>query len=287
MIQTGIDWIEENRRRPFFLWLDCFQTHEPFDPPRHYEELYAPNYLGERLIFPAYARADTYKPEEVVHLRAMYAGQVTMMDVWIGRLMESLRVMGLLDNTLVIFTSDHGFLLGDHGLIGKNWRDRDAYLWDGIADIPLLIRHPRGLGAGKHFDCLVQLVDLNPTILETAGVKPRGRTDGHSLLPVIRGRSKSVREVGFYGAHGGPIHVTDGRYTLFVSAPESIQGPPRLFDLQTDPNQEGEIIRRKPEIAAALYRCLLKEIERQQPSPCIRELAAKAGAALAVRGTVL
>lgn len=281
VMQAAMDWMEENRNRRFFLWLDCFNTHEPFDPPRHYEELYATGYEGERLIFPEYARTEFYAPEEVVHLRAMYAGLVTMMDTWIGRLMDSLRNLQLLDDTLVIFTSDHGFLLGDHGLVGKSWvGDKDNFMWNGIADIPLLMRHPEGASAGREIDSLVQTVDLYATILDAAGVEPPENIDGRSLLPLMEGESESVRELGIYGSNGSRrkldvsprIHVTDGRYTLFLSDPSNQSGGPRLYDTESDPEQKHDVLQEEREIAQTLHQFARSEIERLDGIPPFYEL---------------
>jgi arylsulfatase A-like enzyme len=267
VIQRGIDWMEENRRRPFFLWLDIFNTHEPFDPPRHYEDLYDPGYEGERLIFPPYTTADAFRPEEVAHLRAMYAGLITMMDVWIGRLLDALRVLALESNTLVIFTSDHGFLFGDHGLVGKSWPGSDGVLWQGIPDIPLIVRHPEGIGAGQRVDGLAQCVDLFPTVLEAAGLSPSGDIDGQSLLPVIRGEGRIKREHAMYARHGGPCHVTDGRYSLFLGNMGDDSGPPRLFDLENDPNEQVDIVAEQPEVAGALADTVLGELRGRDPAP--------------------
>lgn len=281
VFQAAIDWLEENARRPFFLWIDCFNTHEPFDPPRHYEELYDPGYEGERLIFPQYSRVSLYRPEEVAHLRAMYAGLVTMMDLWIGRLLESLRVLRLLERTLILFTSDHGFLLGDRGLVGKSWSgDPENFLWHGIADIPLLIRHPEGAAAGQRIDCLAQTVDLYATILDAAGVRPPEGIDGRSLLPVLRGEQRSVRELGLYGTHAPLVHVTDGRYTLFLSDPAGPSGPPRLYDLESDPHQLRDVLSQQPDVARRLHAFAEQEMARRGAAPKVLEFVRRSRAAL-------
>jgi arylsulfatase A-like enzyme len=281
VFQAAIDWLEENARRPFFLWIDCFNTHEPFDPPRHYEDLYDPDYAGERLIFPQYSHVSLYRPEEVAHLRAMYAGLVTMMDVWIGRLLESLRILRLLDRTLILFTSDHGFLLGDRGLVGKSWGgDPENFLWQGIADIPLLIRHPEGAAAGERIDCLVQTVDLYATILDVAGIRSPEGIDGRSLLPVVRGEQRLVRELGLYGTHAPLVHVTDGRYTLFLSDPAGPSGPPRLYDLESDPYQQQDLLSQEPDVARRLHAFAEQEMARRGAAPKVLEFVRRSRAAL-------
>jgi len=103
-------WLEKNADRDFFLYIDTFDPHEPFDPPQHYLDKYDPGYTGEKVIYPHYAPCDCYlTPEEQQHIRALYAGECTLVDRWIGRLLDRVDDLGLRENTAIIFTSDHGF----------------------------------------------------------------------------------------------------------------------------------------------------------------------------------
>lgn len=274
VFQTAADWLEENYRsdRGFCLWIDSFTPHEPFDPPRWYEEMYDPGYRGERVIFPRYGSSDYLTQEELQHIKAMYAGSVTLADRWFGHLMDTVANLGLLKNTLIIVASDHGHLLGDHGMIGKPGISAgpEALLWEGIADIPLLIYHPEVEG-GKRKGALVQAVDLFPTIMEAAGVEWPKDIDGHSLIPLLTGERSQVREMGIYGRHGDTVNVTDGRYTLFLHHPDLHPGRSRMFDLQRDPRQVEDMLPQTMELAQEFQAYALNMLEEMEARGTVLE----------------
>jgi arylsulfatase A-like enzyme len=197
-MRAAARWLEENRvHQPFFLYLDTFDPHEPWDPPQHYVDLYDPEYEGEEVIYPRYDTVDFLSKAELHHCRALYAGEVSLVDAWIGYLLERLEVLGLMDSTAVIVTSDHGFYFGEHGYIGKALiREGFQYLplYPEVAEVPLLIYVPEP-SHGQRLDSLAQPVDLFPTILEFLEVGVPGMARGHSLLPPIRGEGDIPRDV--------------------------------------------------------------------------------------------
>ena len=202
-------WLERNRRHEkFFLHVDTFDPHEPWDPPRWYVDLYDPGYEGEEVTHPAYRRCDYLTPEELKHVRALYAGEVTMVDHWVGYLIERVKELGLWDDTAIVFTTDHGFYHGEHGLIGKSIITETAQglvpLYSEVAHIPLMIRVP-GVRPGRR-DALVQPPDLMPTILDVAGAETPDTVQGKSLLPLVEGKDQPLRD-------------------LCVSSPSIIHGP--------------------------------------------------------------
>jgi arylsulfatase A-like enzyme len=121
-MRTAARWIEENIGNPFFLYVDTFDPHEPWDPPQHYLARYEPNgYEGDEVIYPRYDRWEKFMTEkELQHCRNLYAGEVSLVDRWIGFLVERVQDLGLLDDTAIMVTSDHGFYLGEHKHIGKS-----------------------------------------------------------------------------------------------------------------------------------------------------------------------
>ena len=266
VFQRAADWLEENYRRAegFCLWVDSFTPHEPFDPPPWYVEMYDPGYQGDEVIFPQYGSTEYLTGAELNHVKALYAGNVSLADRWFGHMMDTVGNLGLLDNTVIVVVSDHGHLFGDHGMIGKPGLQAgpDGLLWDGIADIPLMIYAPQ-TEPGRRTDALVQAVDLFPTLLEAAGVKAPPGIDGHSLLPLVRGRADGVREWGIYGRYGDTVNVTDGRYTLFLHHPERHPGSSRLFDLQDDPRQAKNILGSHIELAREMQAFALRVLEKR------------------------
>jgi len=199
-------WLEKNHKQDkFFLYVDTFDPHEPWDPPQWYVDLYDPSYEGEEVIYPLYAPPKFLTKEELKHVRALYAGEVTLVDKWVGVLLQRIEELGLLDNTAIIFTSDHGFCHGEHNLLGKLIIRGElgtqegglgmieaAPLYEEICHIPLIIRLPDEEG-GRRCDALVQPADIMPTILELTGVKDPGTMHGKSLMPLINREKESLR----------------------------------------------------------------------------------------------
>lgn len=152
VFRSAMRFLEENAPdrtgQPFFLCVDSFDPHEPWDPPAYYADLYDPGYAGRQVIQPRYGPSDYLSGPELRHMRALYAGEVTMVDAWIGRLLQKVRDLGCWDNTAVVFLSDHGHQLGEHGLTGKV----PAGLYPELTDLPLLIKHPHGAAAGTRVD---------------------------------------------------------------------------------------------------------------------------------------
>ena len=186
-------WLEQNRdAEHFFLTIESFDPHEPWLPPPHYRELYDSG-SGDEQIISGYGDVENLSAALLARTRANYSGEVTLCDRWFGHLMEQLRVMGLLDDTLVILTSDHGHTIGDRGYMGK----RGYPSMPEVYDIPLMIRFPEGKFAGRRSDIFVQHHDITALILDFLGVAPLEPIDGISFL-----------EAATIGGAGHRDHVT-------------------------------------------------------------------------------
>ncbi|HET8524332.1 MAG TPA: sulfatase-like hydrolase/transferase, partial [Thermomicrobiales bacterium] len=124
VFQAAIDWIERNHTQPgFSLMIDCFDPHEPFDPPPPYDTRYIPDSVPvgtDKVIWPTYGW-NNLTPDELAVVRGLYAGELALTDRWLGYFLERLDDLGLFDTTTVIVTTDHGHLFGEHGLMGKPW----------------------------------------------------------------------------------------------------------------------------------------------------------------------
>ncbi len=229
-ITAACRWLDENQDQDqFFLCIDLFDPHEPWDAPRKYLELYEKDYQGEEIIFPYYDFwREFLTEEELNHIRALYMAEASMIDNWLGVLLDKVDELGLTEDTAVIFTSDHGYLFGEHDLTGKSLMPEvdgrmfyeAIYMYDEIRRVPLLIRLP-GQTEGQHIRALVQAPDLMPTILEMAGlvatetIGGQARTQalqcgvffsedwefqpesihGKSLLPLMHGEADSLRDI--------------------------------------------------------------------------------------------
>jgi arylsulfatase A-like enzyme len=231
--------------KPFFLWLSFARPHSPYDPPQVYYDMYIHRDLPEPACGDWSAQhgvnsADPNawrrrsKPEEIHRARAAYYGSVTFIDHQIGRVLYELQKMGLRDSTLILFTSDHGDMLGDHYL----WRK--TYAYESSARVPFLVAFPRGwnLPRGQVREEVVELRDIMPTLLEAAGAPVPETVYGSSLLPLLRGDNAIWREYlhgehsWCYAAEQEMQYLTDGK-EKYVWFPRT--GEEQLFDLRSDP----------------------------------------------------
>lgn len=220
-IQAACDWLERNGREDrYFLTVEAFDPHEPFDTPDHYLEMYQDSYEGPAYSWPKYGTVDV-PPDALAHIQKRYAATLTMIDVWLGKLFDTMERLDILDDTMIIFTTDHGLLLGEHEQTGKNV----MHVYNELANIPLMIRLPEGQGAGTRIKALTQNIDLMPTILDYMGVEIPETVQGASLRLLIEGTQEHIREAALYGYHGMCVNVTDGHYT-YMRAPVSTDNYP-------------------------------------------------------------
>ncbi|MFC1999487.1 sulfatase [Chloroflexota bacterium] len=251
--KAAIQWLEDSREAtdPFFLCVDEWDPHEPFDPLQEYVDLYDPGYKGVEMIEPFYGPTEKMTDAELNHMRALYAGKVTMVDKWFGRFMEKVTELGLLENTIIIVTSDHGHLLGEHGVSGK----LPAGMYNELVNCVLLIRHPQGIGAGQRSDALVQHQDICTTVLDFMGVRPPYELDGQNLMPILKGEKARVRD---YATCGMMLNVwcrTDDHVLICRTTGDE----PQLFDMNNDPDQQLNIAADRPEIVKRLYDLILAD----------------------------
>jgi arylsulfatase A-like enzyme len=196
-----------------------------------------PNYKGKDLIHPMPGKVEGYlTPEELHHVKRLYAGKVTLCDRWVGFLLDEVRRMGLYDNTLIIYTTDHGHPFGDHEYIKKI----DPGLHEEMVRIPLIIRHPEGVGAGKRFRPLVQTTEIFPTIVDFLKVGKPPRLHGESLLPMIAGQAEKIRDYAYMGYFTRTWRVSDHDWS-FTLGIEKGRGN-ELYNLREDPREKKNLV---------------------------------------------
>ncbi|WP_159888612.1 sulfatase [Paenibacillus puerhi] len=213
-MQAACRWLEDNRGADrFFLMVEAFDPHEPFDCPQHYLDQYQDDYSGPLYNWPHYGRVT--EPEEATgHLRKRYAANLSMIDAWLGKLLDVLDKQNLWEDTLVIFTTDHGFLLGEHEWTGKNF----MHAYNEVAHLPLMVHAPGFSGSPKRIKALTQNIDLMPTILDYFGLDIPASVKGRSLLGLLDGSRNKLRDVALYGMFGMSVNMTDGSCT-YLRAP--------------------------------------------------------------------
>ena len=268
-MRSAHKWLENQigSDQQFFLWVDTFDPHEPWDCPHYYIDAYDPGYEGDELMEPAYERADYASKAEIDHMRCMYAGKLTMVDRWIGYLLDGVRQMGLWDDTAIIFTSDHGFYHGEHDLIGKVGLDRDGAicgrwpLYETLSHAPLLIKVP-GEASNVIRQTYCQPPDLMPTILELAGAPIPEGVQGGSILPVVKEEQDLLREFAVsslnYVQDAEVRSPTSYRTADWLYIYGGDEWDHELFDLNNDPGETTNVIDDNQEIAAQLHEDLLK-----------------------------
>ena len=230
----GMEFMERSEEgQPFFLVLDSFDPHEPWDPPEEYASMYSDGYDGRDPIVPNYGGSEWIQEAELERMRALYAGEVTMVDRWFGRFMDKMEETGRLDDTALVVLSDHGVALGEHGFTGKPFNA----LWPELTDIPFMIRHPEGLGAGGTSDFFASTHDVATTILGLVGLLPAQQLDGQFLSILLEGGELAPRDH-FTLAYNDYVWARDDRYAMFCRSDRS---DARLYDLQEDPGMNEDL----------------------------------------------
>ncbi|MGH2541699.1 MAG: sulfatase, partial [Ardenticatenaceae bacterium] len=221
VMQATAEWLDRNHEHErFFLHVDSFDVHEPFHIPEPYRSMYTDDDYRKYNPWPDYGRTDerttALPPEEIEWVRAQFAGKLTMVDTWLGRVFERLDRYNLWERTCVIITTDHGHFLGDHGWMGKP----AAPLYHTLCRIPLLVWHPWGVCNGQRVSATTQTVDLYATVLTLLGVEAPAVEHVHSrsLLPVFLGagapEGSDHRDYAIYAYNNQRIGITLGEWTL-------------------------------------------------------------------------
>ena len=246
---TAIGWVEKNYRQgDFFLWVDSFDPHEPWYPPYYYADLYDPEYDGIEPIGVSYGDwHDHITDRQLKRMKALYAGEVTFLDRYIGKLTGKLKDLRIYDDTLIVFISDHGHLLGEHNLIGKNWNTNG---YRGVMDLVLTVRFPKSQFAGTRVGALCYNLDLIPTVLSHAGLEPRKQFDGIDLHSYMEGKDKAGRSC-VTCSYPENMMVKTLDWTLLLTQNHE---PYKLFNRREDPNEERDVANANPEVVAELLK---------------------------------
>jgi arylsulfatase len=250
----SVRFIESYQRaQPFFLKVSFERPHSPYDPPQRWMNHYAGANIpkpkigkwAEHYAKRSWDRDDIWHgdvgAEQTRIAREAYYGSVSYVDEQIGRILAALEKRGWLEQTLIVFTSDHGDMTGDHYL----WRK--SYAYDLSARIPMIVRWPKGMASaqrGSVSEQPVELRDVFPTMLDAAGVSASRQLDGRSLLDLVRGRGSDWRkhiDLEHDVCYDPSNHwnaLTDGKTKYIFHARE---GAEQLFDLKSDPHELNDL----------------------------------------------
>jgi arylsulfatase A-like enzyme len=231
----AMEFVEENRERQFFLWYSIGDPHIPFQAAEPYASMYPPEEVdmppfreGEmegkpraQQIDRAVMCGDEVDEERIRNIRSIYYGMNSYIDDEVGRFLAKLDELGLAEDTLVVYVSDHGEYLGEHRMIRKS---KSAY--DCLTHVPFIVRGP-GVNSGSRSNEFVSHEDIMPTVLSAAGIEVPAEVQGRNLGPVLRGESFAGRDFA-YGEYGGhPEPWPEGKPFETCSAPGSSDWTPR------------------------------------------------------------
>jgi len=225
------DFIRSHGDRPFIAFAGFFAPHAPLNPPQRFVDMYDP----AELPLPAMNEGENrlgLSEAEWRNVRAHYYALVSHVDDCVGRILRALEEAGVRERTLVLFTSDHGEHLGDHGRIQKGPPG-----YDSCAHVPLIASWPGRMPEGEHRGEIVELVDLAPTVLDYCGVQVPPFMQGRSFRSLLDGKQYEARRSAFI-----EYRVPFGRSWKTVRTGEfmygtSTHGPEELYDLAKDPHQ--------------------------------------------------
>ena len=257
--EMTIDFIKANQKKPWFFSFNCFDPHHPFDPPAEYLKKYDPADMPLPRVGPHDPAAKTsfqqldsiwahnspgefhtgaITDDDRREVTAAYYAMCELIDDQVGRILTVLDETGQRENTIVVFMSDHGEMLGDHGIYFKG-----PHFYDEAVRVPLVVSWPKRFQSGLRVNGLTELVDLVPTFLEAAGLPVPTRVQGRSLIPLLTGQRDPSRHRDFvYCEYLNSWTHSDAYGTMLRTTTEKIvvyhgtdQG--ELYDLESDPDE--------------------------------------------------
>jgi arylsulfatase A-like enzyme len=249
-LKAGMEVLRELKdKQPFFLGVDAFDPHEAWNVPTAFK-LRFPPHEGVEPILPfktpnSKIESLDVTQDQIDRVRELYAGELTYIDAWIGRLLNLLDDLGLADRTVVYYLSDHGILLGEHDRLGKD----GSMLGKEIHSVPYMIRHPEGKRAGDRSDYFASTHDVAPTILSFQGLTVPGKMDGEDLSVMFDGADPPERDH-WSTAYSANVAAGDGRWLLIADN----QGKERrLYDSEKDPAEEDDVASDNPDVVDRLW----------------------------------
>ncbi len=243
-------WLDEHRSQPFFLFVLYLEPHSPYNPPPEDDIFKTDAYPNETNTGYDLQKGHLFRlammgdQQAVQRLYDLYDGKIHFVDRYVGKLMDHLKQIGLSENTLVVLTSDHGEMLYSHPDDFLTFDHRSVY--DPVMHVPLVMAGP-GVPAGKQIGALASNVDTAPTILNLVGFPPPADAEGHSLVPLMQGRVKSINKY-VYGEEDVMIPLRSVRNSQYKLIENLWTGKFQLFNLARDPGEMHDIYGQQPGI---------------------------------------
>ncbi len=288
VVREAMAWVDRLGARPeapFLLWVDLFAPHGPWDPPSPFRDQYAtedpdefeadeegdlvedetevPETLEEVVTLidvPGGSVGDVLDEVELLRLRRTYASAVTFLDAQLGELFAHLKQSGRLGDSLLVFTSDQGEPLGEHGFV----RRLRPWLYEELIHTPLILRLPGGEAGGSREPALVQAVDLLPTALAALGLPAVAGAHGRDLLPLARGEVAKIRDYACLGMDTEEYAIRTPDWHLILPVEPDPDDPPRSVELYRKPEDrwdQEDVAAAHPAVAEHLELTLRRFVE--------------------------
>ncbi|HUU28671.1 MAG TPA: sulfatase [archaeon] len=252
--RAAAGWLEKNKDNdgPFALFIDMFDPHEPWDAPPRFQKMYREKYPFERYIFGYGVDVNDVREEDIPVLIDLYSAEVSFSDYCIGQLLDEVKRLGLWDNTIIAFSTDHGTHLGEQGCIQKQAKLLNSC----VARVPLIIRHPDSSFKGKRIAELASHLDFMPTFLSLLGVEGYTGMDGRNMWDLVTGSKEKIHEHVITGFNNfGSVHNHKWHYFQNIWGDDPGLGP-QLCDLENDPQEEKNVVQQHPQLVAEMKRIL-------------------------------
>jgi len=260
--RAAMEWLERSAgQKPFLLFIDMFDPHEPWDAPPRFQKMYRDDYGFERYLFGYGVRNQDIREQDYPVLRDLYAAEVTFSDHCIGRLLEKIDQLGMRDDTIVVFSTDHGTHLGESGCVQKT----AGLLNSAVAHIPLLVRHPDRKYAGKRIKAFVSATDYLPAFLSLVGIPEFPGLDGKNFWRLVESSGSTNHDRVFTG-FGDFAAVRNSRWHYFQNFRGQNAGKgPALYDLEQDPGETRNVVEGHPKVVAELRGLIAERFQANLP----------------------
>ena len=271
--ERALAWLDRHAAEGFFLFVHFFDPHGLYQPPEPYDRMFEAESPQPFLLpmnrIPPYARIENENDANVYISR--YDGEIRFVDDQIARLVDALERHGVLDDTLIVVTADHGESLTEHGFFfAHGWR-----LFEPSMHVPLLIRYPSGLPRGRRVDGIAQSIDVMPTLLELLGIDAPAEIDGVSLMPLIDGREPALNPYALAKTTKALTYLNleidrdlHDHYAIRTPEWKYLHGEDgvtsALYDLVSDPEEALDVAAAEPDRVTELRQLLLHALETHQ-----------------------
>jgi len=261
-------WLDTREDGPFFMFVHLWDVHFDYIPPPPYDTMFDPDYKGTvdgHFDVKVVERPSSWTDRDVEHYKALYDGEIRWTDATLGKLFASLKARGLMDDTMIVITSDHGEAFYEHGNRGHRYSLHDEEI-----RIPLIIRFPPSIQAGNRIKEQVHIIDIAPTILKLAGLPPLPGALGRDLSPLIENQDMAWPEIECVSELIFPLNA---RPLFSIRTPEwkmilnTKNGLLEVYDMKGDPGEQAPLPEDRypisPEALVNLYKKKVKMLETE------------------------